>query len=94
MKHEISKFYKMSYIAHLFGKDTRKIPIPIDMANSHKVALNIFPDMVFPHLNMTQSFGSAWFRPVDTSLVVIVYCIDWRHKKMFDTQKLKKLYQF
>jgi len=59
MKHEISQFYKMSCIAHLFGKDILKIPFPIDMANSHKVALNIFPDTVFPHLNMTQSFGSA-----------------------------------
>jgi hypothetical protein len=49
----------MSCIAHLFGKDILKIPFPIDMANSHKVALNIFPDTVFPHLNMTQSFGSA-----------------------------------
>jgi hypothetical protein len=64
------------------------------MLNSNKVISNIFTNMVFPHLNVSETLSSTPLRPVDTSIIIIQDHICSRHKNISKVKEFKELYQF
>jgi hypothetical protein len=62
----------MSCILHFFGKKVCHVDFSIHVTYCNKVVLNVLPDYIFFHLNVTETLGRTRFRPVNTSLIVIV----------------------
>jgi hypothetical protein len=89
--HKVTKLNEMASIFYLLCEDVSKIMFTINMLNGNKVSKNIFPNSVLPHLYMTKTFSSARLSPIYTSLIVIIYDIDRRHKQILNSQKVKYL---
>ena len=56
-----------------FGEDISNVDSTFNMVHSDGFILNAFSDSIFFDLDVSKAFGGRVERPMNTSLVVIVY---------------------
>jgi hypothetical protein len=91
--HKVPQANKVCSVFYLFCEEIHQIGFTFNMTNTNKVIRNIFPHMVFFHLDVPQSFHGTIIGPIDTSFIIIVDCVCSGQKDISDIEELKQLYK-
>jgi len=92
--HKIPQRYKVTSVIHFFSEKIHQVSFTTDMLDIHKEIRCILPHMIFPHLDMSKSFGRTLFGSINACIIIVVDSMCGQHEDISNTKKIQKLTQF